>query len=208
LTANVGVEERERFISAGAEGFLGKPIDEAALHAEISRMIALLLERGKDLPPRQDGPTADAADIAGLDAMFGIDADGDEHAVEPIVPPQPPSILAAPARQQNDPLHGFSPEARQTLLKVFVAEAPRLLAAVRSGLDAGDAKAIALAAHSLKGSAGYFSAIDLQEICRQIEAAADAGDLVVVTSRIGEFAAAVGVAVERTTSMQQPSIAP
>jgi len=33
LTANVGAEERERFMSAGAEGFLGKPVSETELHS-------------------------------------------------------------------------------------------------------------------------------------------------------------------------------
>ncbi|MBK6905780.1 MAG: response regulator [Rhodocyclaceae bacterium] len=50
LTANIGPEERERFFRAGVNGFLGKPIDEHLLHAEVGRMIALLLERGTTLP--------------------------------------------------------------------------------------------------------------------------------------------------------------
>lgn len=56
LTANAAAEERERFMEAGANGFLPKPIDEANLHAEIGRHAGLLLHA-----PHRDE----------LDAMFG-----------------------------------------------------------------------------------------------------------------------------------------
>jgi len=197
LTANVGVEERERFMSAGANGFLGKPIDEAALHAEISRMIALLLERGQDLPPRQDGPAADAADISALDAMFGIDESSLAAPLDAPLAAPPVSAVGAGS------LRGFSAEAKHAMRRAFITEAPRLLAAVNGGLDAGDGPAIALAAHSLKGSAGYFGAEELKELCRQIEAAADFGDLRAVSGRITALTAAVGHAVERATSDNQ-----
>ena len=59
LTANAAAEERERFMEAGANGFLPKPIDEASLHAEIGRHAGLLAQA----PRRED-----------LDAMFGTGA--------------------------------------------------------------------------------------------------------------------------------------
>jgi len=58
LTANAADDERARFMAAGADGFLPKPIDEASLHAEIGRQIGLM-QAGK-APP-----------LAALDAMFG-----------------------------------------------------------------------------------------------------------------------------------------
>jgi len=203
LTANVGVEERERFFAAGANGFLGKPINEAELHAEIGRMIALLLQRGKPLPLYQE-PVVEVASapatagMAALDAMFGVAEESGAApaaAVTPVAPVTPP----VPQRRSSDRSQGFSAQARQAMQRAFVTEAPRLLALVKSSLEGGDAKAIALAAHSLKGSAGYFDAVELQEICRQIEAAADAGDLSLVRSQLGAFAnaAAAAVSLER-----------
>ena len=44
-------------------------------------------------------------------------------------------------------------------------------------LASEDAKGIALAAHSLKGSAGYFGAGELQSLCKEIETWADSGAL-------------------------------
>jgi signal transduction histidine kinase/HPt (histidine-containing phosphotransfer) domain-containing protein/ActR/RegA family two-component response regulator len=58
LTANAAAEERERFMQAGADGFLPKPIDEASLHSEIGRFAGLL---------------AHPLSRVELDAMFGPD---------------------------------------------------------------------------------------------------------------------------------------
>lgn len=58
LTANAAEEERQRFMEAGANGFLPKPIEEASLHAEIGRQIVLLAQAA---PGRAE-----------LDAMFGL----------------------------------------------------------------------------------------------------------------------------------------
>lgn len=58
LTANAADDERQRFMAAGADGFLPKPIDEANLHAEIGRQIGLM----KD---------ARRPSVAALDALFG-----------------------------------------------------------------------------------------------------------------------------------------
>jgi signal transduction histidine kinase/CheY-like chemotaxis protein len=66
LTANAAEEERLRFMEAGANGFLPKPIDEAMLHDEIGRQAALLLARA---PERAD-----------LDNMFGLGHDAAEPA--------------------------------------------------------------------------------------------------------------------------------
>jgi len=193
LTANVGAEERERFFTAGAEGFLGKPIDEAALQAEISRMIALLLERGKVLPPWQDETVLEPRGLSALDALFGIDADTPDAA------PAPAAAPPAPNRRLTDQRPGFSGAALQAMRLAFVTEAPRLLAVVKSSLEAGDAPAIALAAHSLKGSAGYFDAEELKALCGEIEAAADAGDLPFVSSQLNALATAVTKAVDAAT---------
>ena len=48
---------------------------------------------------------------------------------------------------------------------------------IRASLASEDAKGIALAAHSLKGSAGYFGAGELQSLCKEIETWADSGAL-------------------------------
>jgi signal transduction histidine kinase/HPt (histidine-containing phosphotransfer) domain-containing protein/ActR/RegA family two-component response regulator len=83
LTANAAAEERQRFMAAGANGFLPKPIDEASLHAEIGRLAGLLAQA----PGRAD-----------LDAMFGMDGGWPPPAV-----PRALSPAACAAFRQEGP---------------------------------------------------------------------------------------------------------
>jgi hypothetical protein len=72
LTANASAEDRQRFLVAGASGFLPKPINESDLHAEIARHIDALLAQGKPLVGEQHAIAAGAPPLAELDAMFGV----------------------------------------------------------------------------------------------------------------------------------------
>ncbi|WP_051293694.1 ATP-binding protein [Pseudoduganella violaceinigra] len=82
LTANAAAEERQRFMEAGANGFLPKPIDEANLHAEIGRQAGFLVP---------------APALADLDAMFGMDN---------AALPQPPLRMVSPAARAAFRLEG------------------------------------------------------------------------------------------------------
>nr|WP_315255147.1 ATP-binding protein [uncultured Duganella sp.] len=147
LTANVSAEERQRFLEAGASAFLAKPIDENELHHEIARQLDALLAQGKPLIGEQHAPTP-----AVLDAMFGI------------------SAAAGAAPEIGDKLY-------HAMRAAFLVEGPRLLEVAQRGVEQGDATAVALAAHSLMGTAAYLGADTLHAHCAQIEKLADAGEL-------------------------------
>lgn len=155
LTANATAEERQRFLAAGASGFLAKPIDEISLHAEIARQLDALLAQGRPLIGEQRAMAAGAPALMELDAMFGV--------------AQLPSAGARRA-DVDDKLH-------RAMRSAFLLEGPRLLEAAWQGLDDGDGKAVALAAHSLRGGAAYLGADTLHARCAQIEQLADAGEL-------------------------------
>jgi CheY-like chemotaxis protein len=150
VTANAGPEERARFLDAGAEGFLPKPIDEHALQSEIGRVIRLLLARGYVLPANDREHVANGGPIPQVGA-------GETAIATTTVAA---AMTASPAMRQ-----------------VFLAEGPRLLADLGDALAAGDGATATRAAHSLKGMAGYFAAPDLEAPARAAEAAADAGQL-------------------------------
>jgi signal transduction histidine kinase/DNA-binding response OmpR family regulator/HPt (histidine-containing phosphotransfer) domain-containing protein len=61
------------------------------------------------------------------------------------------------------------------LILKFLEEAPASLDGLRAALDRGDAPAVALLAHSLKGASGYFGAHRLAELCGEMERAGKAG---------------------------------
>jgi signal transduction histidine kinase/ligand-binding sensor domain-containing protein/DNA-binding NarL/FixJ family response regulator len=67
LTANASEEDKIRYLDAGMNDFLCKPIDEAALHATLARAIALQLQRGVAL-----APMAPAPQVGELDALFDV----------------------------------------------------------------------------------------------------------------------------------------
>ncbi|MYM27262.1 response regulator [Duganella sp. CY15W] len=160
LTANATIEDRQRFLAAGASGFLAKPIDEHDLHAEVARQLEALLAQGEALVGEQRAMAAGAPALAELDAMFGVTglpADGADKLFS--------AIQAA-----------------------FLIEGPRLLAAAEQGANDDDAKAVALAAHSLMGAAAYLGADTLYARCAQIEKLADIGELDAVIPQLVKLA--------------------
>jgi HPt (histidine-containing phosphotransfer) domain-containing protein len=148
------------------DGFLAKPIDEAALHYELSRAIERQLQRGIELPPmRETGPgpgtgTGTGPSVAELDAMFGV-AEGETAAGE--------GASAAPADRAAT-LHA-------RMRAAFAADLPRRRAELRAAVDANDTEACARVLHGLRGSAAHLGATELAAMCAALEAVAEGGVL-------------------------------
>lgn len=127
-----------------------------------------------------------------VDAVLAIQGDfaaiAQKFHDEATMPAQPPA------------LQGFSSKGQESMKSAFMTEAPRLLAVIKNALDAADGKAVALAVHSLKGSAGYFGATDLQEQCQQIEQAADSDNLTWIAQRIPALQQKIDAALARLQS--------
>jgi HPt (histidine-containing phosphotransfer) domain-containing protein len=137
------------------DAFLTKPIDEDALHQQISRAIERQLGRGIALPPMPPQAQA-AAPLAVLDAMFGV------------APAEASAAPAAPARQADD--------LGARLRAAFAADLPRRRAELDAALAAGDLEAAGRVLHGLRGSAAYLGEPALGQLCATLEAAADAGE--------------------------------
>lgn len=155
LTANASGEDRARYLACGMDAFLTKPIDEDALHQQISRAIEHQLRRGIALPPMPPQAQA-AAPLAVLDAMFGV------------APAEASAAPAAPARHADD--------LGARLRAAFAADLPRRRAELDAALAAGDLEAAGRVLHGLRGSAAYLGEPALGQLCATLEAAADAGE--------------------------------
>ena len=73
---------------------------------------------------------------------------------------------------------GGDPNLLRRLADVFRNDCPRMLAEVRKALQAGNAEAVARAAHAFKGAAANFGVADIVEIARRAEAAGREGNLI------------------------------
>ncbi|MEN9868087.1 MAG: hypothetical protein RL748_3677, partial [Pseudomonadota bacterium] len=185
VTANVSQAERERFFAAGANGFVGKPINEVELQNEIARMISMLNQHSAPLPPSAATPNPATTTVTQAappaSAAAAVNAN----------PPAKPHALAS-----------FSPAARKRLVEMYLKEAPRLLQLAQDELAASNAPGFATAVHSLKGCSGYFDDGQLQELCRTLELSANAGDLAQARQQFPLLAALVVAVVEQTRGLK------
>jgi signal transduction histidine kinase/ligand-binding sensor domain-containing protein/CheY-like chemotaxis protein len=157
LTANASDEDRDRYLACGMDGFLAKPIDEAALHFQLSLAIERQLQRGVALAPMAATPAAPPS-TAELDAMFGVTGQAAEYA-------NPAPALPVPGRA------GFQARVRAA----FAADLPRRRAELHAALESGDMEAAGRVLHGLRGSAAHLGEADLATLCARLEEAADAG---------------------------------
>ena len=157
LTANASDEDRNRYLAAGMDDFLTKPIDEDKLHFQLSRAIERQLQRGVRLPrmaPRRDA----AIGTPELDAMFGVEPAASE----------PASRLAQHS--------GAGGDLTSRLRSAFNQDAPLRLAELEQALASRDRDRASRLLHGMKGSAGYLEEQELQALCGELELHADHDD--------------------------------
>jgi len=65
----------------------------------------------------------------------------------------------------------------RTLIELFLEQAPVDMAATQAAVDAGDAEALARAAHRMKGAIMQFSAVRAYEATKELESLGRAGTL-------------------------------
>jgi PAS domain S-box-containing protein len=97
---------------------------------------------------------------------------------------------------------GGDVELAQRLSRVFLSEAPDLLAQVQSALERRDADAVAASAHALKGMLGNFGASDAYATAARLEATAVDGDL----TSAAELCRTLETALDRLTPALHPLI--
>ncbi|WP_426194026.1 ATP-binding protein [Massilia sp. DWR3-1-1] len=187
LTANASQADCQHYLAAGMDGFLSKPVDEAALHRLIDATVARLDAGGGAGQGEARRADADAGATDAVDAAHTADEANEVAAV------------------QLRPVQGLTAAQMRRIGAAFVEEAPRRLLEARAALEAGRQNAAIDAFHSLKGSAGYLTTPRLQQLAASLELRAGAGALGANDAELAALATAVNEAVHGVRASTAPA---
>lgn len=175
LTAQAFEEERQAVFAAGCDGFVRKPIHEAALFGTIAENLGVTYIYQGDDP-------SEASDIATQD-----------------IAPQP--RIGVSTLENLTDLTGGDREFLLEYLHLHLHQLPELMQTLRHSLDRGDAAEVSLTAHTLKGLALSFEANSVIQLCLRIEQAAAADNLAAAAATMAELKGALAqliTAIETT----------
>ena len=144
VTAAASAEDRARCAEAGMDDYLTKPLQVAALAQALQKWIV----RGSDRAAPEDAAAA------------------------PATPPPGPGDTPAMDFGRLEEFREFDDEElsmTREVIGLFVADTPQRLAAIATAIAAGDAQALASAAHALKGAAGNVGAVALHQAGGELE---------------------------------------
>ncbi len=148
LTANASEMDRSKFLAVGMSDFLRKPVDEAALHQALNRVIEQRKAQGLMLKPRASSASELAADLAGLDALLDTPPPEAAGAVT--------SGAAEPAKPASSPARAQRVvELREQMLLAFRAQAPLRYREIEAAIANKDWPAAAILAHGIKGCLAF-----------------------------------------------------
>jgi PAS domain S-box-containing protein len=170
LTAHAMTGDKERFLAAGMDAYVSKPLRPADLLAAIESFIPAA---APDVAPEAPRTTV---------AAPGVPAAPPDAGGRGLPPLDADTVIEA---------FGGNRQLLREVIDVFLTDAPERLAEVQRALDHGDAAALASAAHTLKGSVGLFLQGDAYEAARRLERAARDKDLGLAGELCGELKAAV-----------------
>ncbi len=156
LTANVTTEDRQRYLSAGMNDTLHKPINETLLHRVIASTIDELLAQGTSLNPLIRATTSE------LDSLFSVPALAPKTA--------PPSNKTRPQKLDKTALS-------LKLRVAFIKSLPERITEINDAVKANNMEELGRLFHGIKGSAGYLEDKSLVEVAGKLEILADTNNM-------------------------------
>ena len=166
LSANVMVVDQARYMAAGMNGALSKPVDWPELFNALARY------GGADKAEAQNEATrGQGADITmpRPDAADTMTPANNDRAIDPAA---------------LDRLRGRSRNLTVKLAELFVRDTGRRLEELHDAVQRADAPAVAQLAHAIKGSAANLGAHIMVQICADIEKSAQTADLATAPVRL------------------------
>jgi signal transduction histidine kinase/DNA-binding response OmpR family regulator len=159
LSANVMASERERYLTAGMNDALAKPVDWPKLFAALARYASggtvTMAQSETSYPSPESETSAPAIETAALN------------------------------RLRN--LQGGTGDLTLKLSEIFVHDTTQRLQDLSDAVHRMDAPAVARIAHAIRGSAANLGAQLMVQICQGIETRAEVADLSSATARLSEL---------------------
>jgi CheY-like chemotaxis protein/HPt (histidine-containing phosphotransfer) domain-containing protein len=184
MTAHAMQGDRDRCLEAGMDDYVTKPISPEALATALDRWLPL-----EEAAPTVHGQAARAPAVRAAAAPSPA-------APRPESGSQVPVFDAAGMMER---LIGDRELAR-IVADGFLEDAPRLIDALRSSLEAGDATAAIRGAHTIRGASATVGGEAVRAVAWEMETSATAGDLDAVLARLPELESELGRLREAMTT--------
>jgi len=183
MTAGAMREDREKCVEAGMDDYVAKPVNPE----ELARVLEKWLPEDRGQRTEDRGQRTEVGSQERQDGRTGEDG-----RTEPETKSEKRSkAVDVPAVFDRaallDRCLGDEDLARE-VLGMFLDDMPPRVQELRTALDAGDASAARMAAHTIKGMAANTGAEAMSSLAGEMENAARAGNLEAVRGRMGELA--------------------
>jgi CheY-like chemotaxis protein/HPt (histidine-containing phosphotransfer) domain-containing protein len=165
LTANALGGEREKYLAAGMDDYLSKPVNVTAMRAALEKCMSLEINSeigGSHLMPE---PVPSPASCAPTPDSGSIDI---------------------PTLKEYFPYEGEDIQLVIDLAEEFLADTDRRMSQLQTYIQQGDAESVNKTAHAVKGASLTFGAKTFFALCKDIEHIGKSGNLSGAAEKLAE----------------------